>query len=193
MSLQTQFIKFEEKIRLTWQDSRLKKIREKDESIRSDIREAFKKEGYPVIEFFQQGSYATKTTIVPLNEDYDIDVGVVVDEDKAPDNPVEIKKKLKKVFENRNFKNPKIKLPCVTAQYYKRDEPHFHIDYPVYKKDSNNNYFIAIGKEHSGEDIRKWDESDPKGLIDWLNDNTAFNSDDKSYSQYKRIIKYLKR
>ncbi|KPA11153.1 hypothetical protein MHK_008650 [Candidatus Magnetomorum sp. HK-1] len=192
MSLQTQFIKFEEKIRLTWQDDRLKKIREKDESIRKNIRDAFKEAGYPIIDFFKQGSYATKTTIVPLAEDYDIDVGVVVDTKNAPENPVDAKKTLKKVLEKRNFKEPKIKLPCVTAQYYKQGDPHFHLDYPVYKKDENDNYYISIGKEHSNEEIRKWEESDPKGLINWLNKLDDF-SDEKSYYQYKRLVKYIKK
>ena len=48
MSLQQQFNKFEEKIKLTWNDEKLKTIREKDESIRSDIKAAFKEKGYPV-------------------------------------------------------------------------------------------------------------------------------------------------
>ena len=191
MSLQTQFIKFEKNIRLTWQDDKLKKIREKDDSIRSDIRAAFKKEGYPVKNFFQQGSYATKTTIIPLNDDYDIDVAVVIDNEEAPENSVEVKKTLRDVLVKRNLKDPKIKLPCVTAQYFKLEEKHFHLDYPIYKKE-NGSYRIAIGKEHSGDDIKKWEKSDPKGLLEWLNDSSKF-SDDKAFAQYKRLVKYLKR
>ena len=61
MSLQSQFSKFEEKMRLTWNDAKLKEIRDKDESIQGDIKSAFKDKGYPVVEFFQQGSYATQT------------------------------------------------------------------------------------------------------------------------------------
>jgi len=193
MSLQNQFSKFEDKIRLTWSDSQLKELREKDNSIQEDIRSAFKKEGYPVIEFFQQGSYATQTCIKPLNEedDYDIDVGVVIDADKAPDNPVEVKKTLKDVLIDRNLKNPKIKMPCVTAQYYKEGEKRFHLDYPIYKK-SQSNFYLAIGKESSDEKIRKWESCDPKGLIDWVNDKTSFRSEE-NYSQYKRLIRYMKR
>jgi hypothetical protein len=193
MSSQTQFSQFEEKIRLTWSDTKLKEIREKDESIQADIRSAFKDKGYPIIEFFQQGSYATQTCIEPLNDgdDYDIDVGVVIDESNAPDNPVNAKKTLRDVLADRNLKNPKIKMPCVTAQYYKEGEKRFHLDYPIYKK-SGSQYYHAIGKEFSGEDVRKWEKSDPKGLIDWINNKSTFSSEEY-YIQYKRLIRYMKR
>ena len=191
MSLQQQFNKFEEKIKLTWSDDKLKTIREKDESIRSDIRDAFKEKGYPVKDFFQQGSYATKTTIVPLNDDYDIDVGVVIDNENAPEDPVEVKKTLRDILVARNFKEPKIKMPCVTAQYLKSGEKHFHLDYPVYKK-QNNNYFLAVGKEYSNDEQKSWEESDPKGLLEWLK-NPINSLEEIEIAQYRRIIKYLKR
>ncbi len=192
MSIQSQFNKFEKKIRLTWQDDRLKKIREKDESIKSDIRKAFKENGYAVQSFFNQGSYATKTSIVPLDSDFDIDVGVVIKKDESPENPVMVKKTLKDVLTKRNFKNPKIKKPCVTAQYYKSGEPHFHLDYPIYCVDEYDNYKLAVGKENSDEKNRSWEDCDPKGLIDWLNDLSPFE-DDQQFAQYKRCVKYLKR
>ena len=193
MSLQNQFAKFEEKIRLTWSDEKLKQIREKDESIKEDIRIAFKDKGYPVVDFFAQGSYATQTCIEPLNErdDYDIDVGVVIDDNNTPDDPVETKKTLKNVLENRNLKDPKIKMPCVTAQYYKEGEKRFHLDYPIYKK-SGTVYYHAIGKESSAKEVKKWEKSDPKGLIDWINNKSVFISDD-NFSQYKSLVRYMKR
>ncbi|MCB1193093.1 MAG: hypothetical protein KDK90_21810, partial [Leptospiraceae bacterium] len=109
MGLQQQFNKFEENIRLTWSDVKLKNIREKDDSIRTDISATLRNKGYGEPKFFQQGSYAIKTTIEPLNDDYDIDVGVVIDSDNAPGDPVEVKKVLRDVLAARNFKEPKIK------------------------------------------------------------------------------------
>jgi hypothetical protein len=193
MSLQNQFSKFEEKIQLTWLDPKLKELREKDKSIQEDIRAAFKDKGYPVVDFFQQGSYATQTCIKPINEeaDYDIDVGVVIDVSNAPDNPVEVKKTLRDVLINRNLKNPKIKMPCVTAQYYKEGEKRFHLDYPIYKKNQST-YYLAIGKEFSDESVRKWETTDPKGLINWVNDKSRFYNEEK-FVQYKRLIRYMKR
>jgi predicted nucleotidyltransferase len=193
MSLQNQFLKFDDNIRLTWQDDKLKAIREKDDSIQKDIRAAFKDKGYPIVEFFQQGSYATKTCIEPLvqEDDYDIDVGVVISSDNAPDNPIEIKKTLRDVLLNRNLKNPKIKIPCVTAQYYKEGEKRFHLDYPIYKKEYDH-FYLAVGKEFSNEAERKWESADPKGLIDWVNNKSHFSTEE-AYTQYKRLIRYLKR
>ena len=131
MSLQNQFIEFEGKIRITRQDDRLKKIRDKDEEIREEIRDKFKENGYPIQDFFLQGSYATTTTIIPVDgEDYDIDVAVVINADNAPEDATEPKKTLRDILVSRNLKEEKIKMPCVTAQYYKSGEKNFHLDYP---------------------------------------------------------------
>jgi hypothetical protein len=194
MGLQTHFKEFEDKIRLTWSDEKLKTIREKDTSIQGDIKLAFKEKGYPVLYFFQQGSYATQTCIEPLNEgdDYDIDVGVVISKSTAPDNPVDVKKTLRDVLKDRNLKNPKIKMPCVTAQYYNQGEKRFHLDYPIYSETDTGSFSLAIGKENSSDETRKWENGDPKGLIEWLNDLSSF-SDEDYYAQYKRLVRYLKR
>lgn len=192
MTLQTQFKKFHDTISLSWKDERMQKIREKNDSILEDIKEKFKNEGFPLIESFPQGSYITKTTIEPIGKEYDIDIGVVVSSDKAPDDPVDIKKSLRDVLTERNFKEPRIKMPCVTAQYLKDGEKSFHLDYPIYKKDDQGRYYLAIGKEYSGSDSKKWEESDPKGLIAWLNDVNSFDSEE-AFAQYKRLVRYLKR
>jgi hypothetical protein len=194
MGLQAHFKEFGDKIRLTWADEKLKTIREKDTSIQGDIKLAFKERGYPVLYFFQQGSYATQTCIEPLNEgdDYDIDVGVVIRKSTAPDNPVDVKKTLRDVLKDRNLKNPKIKMPCVTAQYYNQGEKRFHLDYPIYSETDTGSFFLAIGKENSSDETRKWEKGDPKGLINWLNDQSSF-LDEEYYTQYKRLVRYLKR
>jgi hypothetical protein len=194
MGLQAYFKEFEDNIRLTWSDEKLKTIREKDTSIQSDIKLAFKEKGYPVRYFFQQGSYATQTCIEPLNEgdDYDIDVGIVISKSTAPDNPVDVKKTLRDVLKDRNLKNPKIKMPCVTAQYYNQGEKRFHLDYPIYSETDTGSFSLAIGKENSSDETCKWEKGDPKGLIEWLNDQSSF-SDEDYYAQYKRLVRYLKR
>lgn len=192
MSLQTQFNKFNETISLSWQDEKIKNIREKNDSILEDIKKKFKEEGYPVIDSFKQGSYITNTTIESLEKEYDIDIGIVISEKNAPDNPIDPKKSLRDVLLARNFKEPKIKKPCVTAQYFRTGEKSFHLDYPIYKKNDFDTYFLAVGKEHSSIEEKNWEESDPKGLIDWLNDKKGFDSDE-AYKQYKRLVRLMKR
>ena len=48
-----------------------------------------------------------------------------------------------------------------------------------------------MGKEHSSKEQKKWEESDPKDLLEWL--KNPMNLDVKEVEQYKRVIKYLKR
>lgn len=197
MSLQRKFEKFNENIRVTWQDDKMKEIRDKNTSIETDIKNKFKDEGYTVQEIFNQGSYASNTAIIPLEEeDYDIDKGVVIKEENAPEDPKEPKKKLKEVLVSRNLKNPKIKTPCVTAQYYKDGEKKFHIDYPIYKVDSYGKYFLAIGKETSNDDNTEWQEVEIKEFIKWVdakNGIEAENLDIDERHQYKRLVRYMKK
>jgi len=191
MGLQTQFSGFDGKIRITREDERMKTVREKDDSIRDQVKDGLKEAGYSVAEFFQQGSYAIQTSIEPLNGDYDIDVGVVLDAENCPDDPVDAKKILRDLLIARNLKDPKIKMPCVTAQYIREGEKHFHIDYAVFKRNGGQ-YFLGVGKEHSASDKKKWEDADPKGLINWINDKSGFSTD-SAFQQYKRVIRYLKR
>lgn len=198
MSLQKQFNKFNEEIRVTWQDSKMKEIRGKNEGengIEKQIKSKFKEEGYPIKEVFNQGSYASNTSIIPMKEDdYDIDRGIVIDAGEAPKDPREPKKVLRDVLINRNLKNPKIKIPCTTAQYYEAGDEKFHIDYPIYKKDSEDRYFLAIGREFSGEDNRYWEEVDIKGLIKWLDAKDSLDFlDEEERDQYKRLVRYMKK
>ncbi|MGL6169465.1 MAG: cyclic GMP-AMP synthase DncV-like nucleotidyltransferase [Fusobacteriaceae bacterium] len=197
MSLQIKFEKFNENIRITWQDEKMQEIREKNESIETDIKKKFKDEGYPIQEIFNQGSYASNTTILPLDEeDYDIDKGIVIKEEHAPEDPKEPKKKLKDVLVNRNLKDPKLKVPCVTAQYYKQGNKKFHIDYPIYKIDSDGKYFLAIAKETSNEDNTEWQEVEIKELIKWVdgkNGKESENLNTEDRKQYKRLVRYMKK
>lgn len=197
MSLQKKFEKFNENIRITWQDEKMREIREKNDNIETDIKNKFKSEGYIVQEIFNQGSYASNTTILPLeDEDYDIDKGIVIKEEHAPEDPKEAKKKLKEVLVSRNLKNPKLKIPCVTAQYYKNGDKKFHIDYPIYKINSEGKYFLAIGKETSNDDNTEWQEVEIKELIKWVdakNGEDLENLDTEERNQYKRLIRYMKK
>lgn len=189
MSIQNQFNKFHDAIKLTRESDSYKAAREKDDSIKEDIKKAFKEEGYPVINDFLQGSHSTDTGVNSLVGDRDVDRAIVIDIVNAPDDPVDPKKTIRDVLKKRGFSDRKIKKPCVTANYASDD---LHFDYPVYKSDALGNLEIAIGKEFSGEAERYWDGSDPKGLSDYVNDKNG-NLTDKERAQFRRIVRYLKR
>ena len=190
MGIQTHFDKFHDKIKLGRKDDAYKKARERDDSISNDVKDAFKEAGYPVVAEFIQGSLATSTAVVPIDGDYDIDRALVIDADSASDNPVDPKIETLEVLESRGFKNAKIKKPCVTADYASDS---VHIDFIIYKKSSEQHY-LAVGKKNSDENNREWSKADPRGLIDWINDDTAYGEDaDEIRAQFQRLVRYLKR
>lgn len=194
-SLQTKYINFKDNIALTRECDRYKKAREKDDAIKDKVSKAFRDEGYEVHSTFLQGSLATHTGIIPLDGDYDIDRAIAITKASSPDNPLEPKKIIKDVLKNHNFKEPKIKKPCVTADYI--NEP-FHIDFPTYRIDSSSNYELAVGKEFSDENNRSWSPSDPKGLVSWIksNKNHQFpyiTLTDEERNQFYRLVRYMKR
>ncbi|MGL4927148.1 MAG: SMODS domain-containing nucleotidyltransferase [Plesiomonas shigelloides] len=190
MATQDHFNKFYKAIKLTREDDAYSGARTKDDSILADIRSAFKDAGYPIIDNFLQGSFSTHTAIRSKNRDFDIDRALVIDAEKAPNNPVDCKKVVLETLERRGFKNAKIKKPCVTADYANLN---LHIDFPIYSK-SGEIYKLAVGKLHSDENNREWSESDPKGLKTWINSKEQyFISPDATQQQFLRLVCYLKR
>ena len=191
MSIQTHFDKFHDKIKLSREDDAYKKARDRDDSIKTEVKTAFSEAGYPVIADFIQGSLKMHTGIVPISGDYDIDRALVIDEAKAPENPVAPKKKALDVLEDRGFKNAKIKKPCVTADYA---SDNVHIDFIVYKRLGDQHY-LAVGKKNSDEHNREWSAADPLGLIAWIDDDSDYDKDDAKdvLAQFRRLVRYLKR
>lgn len=190
MGIQTQFNKFHDKIKLGRQDDTYRKARERDDSITKDVIAEFRDAGYPVIGDFIQGSLATATAVVPLSGDYDIDRALVIDSENAPSDPVKPKITALDVLEARRFKNARIKMPCVTADYA---HDSLHIDFVVYKKEGEQHY-LAIGKKNSDQQNRSWSVADPIGLMNWINDQSSYwQLPSKSQHQFQRLVRYLKR
>ena len=191
MGIQRHFDKFHGKIKLGREDDTYRKARRRDDSIKAEVKIAFSEAGYPVVADFIQGSLRTHTATVPISGDYDIDRALVIDEGKAPENPVGPKKKALDVLENRGFKNAKIKKPCVTADYA---SDNVHIDFIVYKR-SGDQHYLAVGKKNSDEHNREWSAADPLGLLAWIDDDSDYNKDDAKevLAQFRRLVRYLKR
>lgn len=191
MGIQAHFNKFHGRIKLGRNDEAYKKARDRDDSITSEVKTEFSNAGYPVVSNFIQGSLKTSTGIVPISGDYDIDRALVIDEDQAPENPVTPKKKTLEVLEGRGFKNARIKKPCVTADY---TGERVHIDLIIYKR-SGDQHYLAVGKKNSDKDNREWSKADPRGLIEWINDSSAYVEDEAQavLEQFRRLVRYLKR
>ncbi|WP_028449427.1 cyclic GMP-AMP synthase DncV-like nucleotidyltransferase [Chitinibacter tainanensis] len=144
----------------------------------------------PSFTSFNQGSYSMHTGVVPLDGNFDIDVGLVFDcaPDKYPD-PVALKKQVRDAVDS-NFRTVVIRRPCVTVNYISDGEIAYHVDLAVYTKSSEGKLYLAKGKENSADEHRIWEVSDPQELTKLVCDK--FEDSDKR-AQYRRCIRYLKR
>jgi len=106
--------------------------------------------------------------------------------------PMELKNIIQDILKNHTDYGAAIKKPCVTVTYKKDGESAYHVDLVVYayddKTDHDSQIYLARGKDSKPEEIC-WEKSDPKGLIDYIND--AIDTDKRD--QYRRVIRYIKR
>jgi hypothetical protein len=187
--LQSHFIKFHNTIKLDNFDEN-QTLRDKRKILLDALKDNIS-EDTPSYESFNQGSYAMHTGINPKDGNYDIDVGLIFDTDKDDyEDPVELKKIVRDALTSGN-RTVNIRRPCVTVEYIKNGEVDYHVDIAIYaKREENDCLDIGKGKENSGEEFRIWEISDPKGLIDKIN-NRFDDADDSA--QMRRCIRYLKR
>ncbi len=179
----TQFNKFHENIKLKEENEVLK---DKREIIIKKINEKLPEETDYKFSVFNQGSYAMYTGIKPLDDDYDIDVGLYFEMSKDDVKPVEAKKWIFNALEGHT-NDVKIKNPCVTVTY----AAGYHVDITVYAaENSDGKVYLAKGKPSSNADDKFWDESNPKDLIKTIRENLT---DEKDRKQFRRVVRYLKR
>lgn len=186
-SIQKDFEDFHAKIKLD-EDDENAKLREKRDTLLSELRDKLP-DDVPKFKEFHQGSYSMNTGVVPLDGNFDIDVGLVFDceKDKYPD-PVALKKKVRDAL-TREKRSVGIRRPCVTVTYLKDGSPEFHVDLAIYVKRSDDCLDIAMGRESSAAELKVWEKSSPKQLTELI--NKKFSGDDAA--QFRRCVRYLKR
>lgn len=187
-AVQKQFEDFHSNIKLDEDDEKAT-LRMKRETLLTTLKTNID-DGVPSFESFNQGSYSTHTGVLPLDGNYDIDVGLIFDckRDKYSD-PVELKKKVRDALDS-NGRTVLIRRPCVTVNYMRDGNPEYHVDLAIYAKRDDGLLDLAKGKENSGEEFRVWEMSDPKKLTELI--CTAFK-DATELAQYRRCIRYVKR
>lgn len=177
MKLQKHFEKFDSEIGLnptreqridsaydTWRDN----FKEHEE-----LKEIFN-------DFYQQGSYATKTAIKPQNSsEFDIDAVLLLDldDDKKPKETLQLIKDVIESYSAYKGKS-KVKDRCVRIDY----AGDFHMDI-VPAKPSGDEHILIPCKSND-----EWQETNPKGFKLWFNEKHA----EASYklSRIVRIVKY---
>ena len=191
--LQPNFQKFHDKVRLS-ENNENARLREKRTIIVDALGEGLKKYADSngtklTFAHFNQGSYAMGIGIVPNDGDYDIDVGIIFD-NKNNDfiDSVELKTIFRDAIDTHN-RNVAIRRPCVTVTYMKDGVIDYHVDLAIYVKTDTDALELALGREHSESAQRRWEASDPKGLIEKI--KNRFSGDDAA--QFRRCIRYLKK
>jgi hypothetical protein len=136
---------------------------------------------------FNQGSYAMKTGIKPLDDNYDIDLGLFFEMSKDDVNsPVEAKNWVYDALVGHT-NSVIMKKPCVTVTY----QAGYHVDVTIYASQNvDGKVYLAKAKKNSAIEDQSWDESNPKDLIKEIREHFT-DSDDRK--QFRRIIRYLKR
>lgn len=167
-------------------------IREKLEDKLPGVFEAHG-ETCPDFWFLDQGSYKMGTGIKPLDSDFDIDQGLyfAVSTDDYPD-PVVLKQRVHEALDGHT-KDVRIRNSCVTVFYQRAGESIYHVDVAVYadgSEEADGKSKLAKGREHSGDEYRFWEVSNPQQLADHILDYFASEND---RSQFRRIVRYLKR
>lgn len=186
LNLQKEFIDFHDKIKL---DDENTTLREKRDILLKKLKDKISEDAASYTTF-NQGSYAMCTGIIPEDEDYDIDVGLKfsIDKDDYPD-PIVPKKWVRDALDGHT-KSVDIRRSCVTVTYQIDGESAYHVDFAIYAaENADGKMYIAKGKEFSSDENKKWELSDPQGLIDTV--KGKYSGDDAA--QFRRVIRYMKK
>lgn len=173
------FREFYEKIKLS--SSKKSSLRKSREGVRERIRKYFqetKEENVP--NFKGQGSYYMATTVNPLDDEYDIDDGVYLN--NLPDDKEQwptaetVHEWIKDAVEDHTSTPPEDKTTCVRVIY----SGEYHVDLPIYGI-HDGNAFLAVKGD------KQWDSSEPIKLGDWFLDEVKEEGE-----QLRDIVLYLK-
>lgn len=177
--IQSSFRKFHESIKLAHYEEN-ETLREKRDRVLKTLSRNMARS----YTYFNQGSYAMKTGIVPLDRDFDIDVGIIVDIDWYAERDKAHRVK-GEVFDAVADHTASVswKEPCITVDYAKS----YHVDLAIYGRTTNGQLYLARGKQHAA--AREWQPADPKGLISKI----ANRWTGEDAEQFRRCIRYLKR
>ncbi|PTL78192.1 nucleotidyltransferase [Vitiosangium sp. GDMCC 1.1324] len=198
-NIQTQFVQFDDRIRLKRFDEN-QLLRDKRDIILDKLRDKFsalRKEGKDIPKFdpFNQGSYQMGTGIQPADGDYDIDVGLrfQCSKSKYP-NPVDLKILVADALKGHTELGTDVRRSCVTVYYKLNGEQAYHVDLAVYTYDDPNSatprLFLAKGFRDADAQNRWWEESDPMGLSAWVEQRFSTSEEEL---QFLRVIRALKR
>ncbi len=186
--LQKEFSEFHDKIKMGTFDEN-KALRDKRDLLVNELTNSLEAEVVPgtdkklTFKKFDQGSYAMNTGIIPKNDDYDIDVGIIFDITNKEYDSKKLKKLVRNALDKVTKRTVTYNRPCITVEYANG----YHVDIAIYA-DNGTDTHIAWGKEFSDEYV--WYKSAPKELIQWVADTSTIT---KESEQFRRCVKALKK
>lgn len=181
-SVQTDMLRFHRNIKLDNYDEN-QTLREKRDIVLQRLRDR----GLSFA-FFNQGSYAMGTGVLPIDGDFDIDVGLII---KLPaGSSVTPTQLMRLVFDGAQWPNQQVewRRNCIRVQWIRRGEPAYHVDLACYLETSRG-LLRAVGREHSRADLVDWDACDPTALVAVLSNLPT----PEANAQRRRVIRTLKR
>lgn len=167
------FGEFNTEISLT--SNKKTKMTNSKDGLRERIRKHFKEHHSEYVpKFYIQGSYKMKTGIRTKDDICDLDDGVYFFRD--PDvSATTLQNWVWDAVKGYTSSSPEHRKKCI-RNIFSGD---YEIDIPVYYKIAGKEYQLAV--KNNG-----WEDSDPKALIDWFNDNKDANG------KMIKVIKELK-
>ena len=134
-NIQQAFIDYHDQIKLGTYDEN-QTLREKRDLLINELKDSLRDEKIPNTEKkltfskIDQGSYSMHTGIKPLNDDYDIDVGVIFDINTDDYDSKALKKLVRDKLDKQHNRTVLYNRPCVSVNY----AAGYHVDIPVYAK-----------------------------------------------------------
>lgn len=183
MTIQSKFRTFHQTINLARLDENATLVEKRDR-----VLDTLRKHCSRKFDFFNQGSYEMGTGVVPIQGDYDIDVGIVFPDEALRPEPMTVKGWVHAAVHGHT-KDVSWKEPCITVQYQHRDEPVYHVDLAVYLKARDGSLYLARGKQHADASQRSWERSDPQGLTKAIGGRLS----GEDAAQFRRVVQCLKR
>jgi hypothetical protein len=174
------FLEFYDKIILP--ETKKESLRKARDAIRDRIEKKFAEAGRTPIPLIRdQGSYATHTIINPIDGEYDIDVGVYLQNlDKTNKKnwpaPEMVHQWVYDAVDGQTDQKPIDKRTCVRVIYAGQ----YHVDLPIYAPLKDDNLHAEKGE-------KGWNPSDPQAIIDWFQKAIELHGD-----QLRRMVRYFK-
>ena len=195
MSLQSQFMKFHEAILLKRFDENAE-LREKRDRILKRLRDNLS----VTFEPFNQGSYAMGTGIKPLDGDYDIDVGIVLNNVSVNSSPyrdrsrdIDIKTIKGWVYTAVESHTSQVewRRPCITVYYKEAGKIIYHVDLAVLLRDAQNpeQLYLTLGRKDESPATFELQRDDRQGFMTAIEQKCT----GEDGAQFRRVVRYLKR